>query len=297
LKGSLTVVLLSAPALMVLALAHTSPQQTPQANASGAQTAPKAAPAPPAARHFAPAYPVRLAADPAMAQHGKQLFAAKCGFCHGSDARGGESGPNLIRSQLVLDDRHGELIAPVIHDGRIALGMPKFKMADGDISDIVAFLHNEPRKDRGAAPSAPINIVVGDAKAGEAYFNGPGKCSTCHSVSGDLAGIGSRYEPKTLQNLVVSGGGGRRRNIDSHATPITVTVTVGSGQKYEGKLDHLDAFDVALTGSDGVYRSFAIKGSTPKVEVHNPLQPHLDMLPNFKDADIHNLTAYLVTVK
>jgi hypothetical protein len=80
-------------------------------------------------------------------------------------------------------------------------------------------------------------------------------------------------------------------------TPITVTVTLGSGQKFEGKLDHLDAFNVALTGNDGVYRSFSINGSTPKVEVHNPLQPHLDMLPYFKDIDIHNLTAYLVTVK
>jgi hypothetical protein len=79
--------------------------------------------------------------------------------------------------------------------------------------------------------------------------------------------------------------------------PITVTVTVASGQTYEGKLDHLDAFNVGLTGTDGEYRSFAIHGATPKVEVHNPLQPHLDMLPNWKDADIHNLTAYLVTVK
>lgn len=300
-KGSLTVVPLFVPALMVFAFAQASPQQTPQANARSAQIAPQAAPAAPVGRHFAPDYPVRPAADPAMAQHGKQLFAVKCGFCHGSDARGGESGPNLIRSQLVLDDQHGELIAPVIHNGRLALGMPKFNMADGDISDIVAFLHNEPRKDRGAAPSAPINIVVGDAKAGKAYFNGPGKCSTCHSVTGDLAGIGSGYEPKTLQNLVVSGGGGRGYGRGSAAAsrvaPITVTVTLGSGQKYEGKLDHLDAFNVALTGSDDVYRSFSINGLTPKVEVHNPLQPHLDMLPNFKDVDIHNLTAYLVTVK
>jgi mono/diheme cytochrome c family protein len=266
-----------------MAPAQTASQQTSPANAHTTQSAPD--------------YPVRAAGDPVVAQHGKQLFAVHCGFCHGSDARGGESGPNLIRSQLVLDDHDGELISPVIRNGRIAQGMPKFKLAESDISDIITFLHSEPRFDRGHPPSAPINIVVGDAKVGDAYFNGAGKCSTCHSVTGDLAGIGSRYDAKTLQNLIVSGGGGRRSDAGSHAMPITVTVTVSSGQSYEGKLEHLDAFNVALTGSDGVHRSFAIHGATPNVEVRNPIQPHLDMLPNFKDADIHNLTAYLVTVK
>jgi mono/diheme cytochrome c family protein len=293
LKGSLIAVPFLVPACLYLALGQTASQQTAPATAQAPQASAQPAPG---KRYVDPDYPTRPGGDPVVAAHGKKLFAAKCGFCHGSDARGGEGGPNLVRSQLVLDDHGGELISQVIRDGRIAQGMPKFKLADGDIADIVTFLHNVPRFDRGRPPSAPINIVLGDAKAGEAYFSGAGKCSACHSVTGDLVGIGSKYEPKTLQNLMVSGGGGRRSN-GASVPPITVTVTTGSGQTYEGELEHLDAFNVGLTGSDGVYRGFAIHGATPKVEVHNPLQPHLDMLPNWKDTDIHNLTAYLVTVK
>jgi cytochrome c oxidase cbb3-type subunit III len=298
---SRVVVILFAPGLIYIALAQTSPPTSSQTvaptAAPGAQTAPAAT-----GGLFPPAYPARPPADPAIVQHGKQLFSVSCGFCHGSDARGGETGPNLVRSQLVLDDQHGELIASVVRNGRMDKGMPKFDMSDADISDIAMFLHSQPVNIRGLPPSTPINILVGDAKAGEAYFNGPGKCNTCHSVSGDLAGIGRKYDPKTLQNRLVSGGGGGQGfggglAPASRVPPTTVTVTLPSGQKYEGKLAHLDAFDVALVESDGTYRSVIINGASPKVEVHNPLRPHIDMLPTFKDTDIHNLTAYLVTVK
>ena len=282
---------------------YTAPAQAPAPQQS-AQPAP-APPAPPA--HGAPAgfvmppsYPVRPPADPAVVDHGKKLFVTSCGFCHGTDARGGATGPNLVRSQLVLDDKSGELVGAVIHEGRLAKGMPKFDMPDADVSAIATFLHSQYTNEPGVAPSAPINIVVGDAKAGQAYFSGPGKCSTCHSVTGDLAGIGAKYDPKDVQNLLLSGGGGGgfgRRAKPTQALPTTVTVTLPNGQKYQGKLLRIDAFRVALTEDDGQYRSFTINGATPKVEVHNPLQPHLDMLLTIKDIDIHNLTAYLVTVK
>jgi mono/diheme cytochrome c family protein len=268
------------------------------------QTAPAPA-APPthgaaAGPMFPPSYPVRPPADPVVVQRGKQIFGANCGFCHGSDARGGSTGPNLIRSQLVLDDQHGELIGVVVHEGRLAKGMPKFSMADSDIADIAAYLHDQPTGQNAGAPSAPINVVVGDAKAGAAFFGGPGKCGSCHSVTGDLAGIGSKYEPKALQNLIVSGGGGwlgfgPRTVVPSQSTKVTVTLE--SGQKFEGNLNRLTAFIVALTDSDGVYRSFVIQGGMPKVEVHDPLQAHIDMLPKFKDSEIHDLTAYLVTIR
>lgn len=305
-KRRLTVLFLLVPGLAYLIQAQTSSQSSspPAAAASQATPPAPAVPAvPPVGRaFFPPAYPVRPTADPAIVQHGKQVFSVNCGFCHGSDARGGETGPNLVRSQLVLDDQQGELIAEVVRNGRVDKGMPKFDLAAADISAIATFLHSQPTGNRGGPPSAPINILVGDAKAGEAYFNGAGKCSTCHSVTGDLAGIGGKYDPKTLQNLLVSGGGGGRGfrpgpAAPSHVPPITVTVTLPAGRKYEGKLGHMDAFTVSLTGEDGVYHSFTIHGSVPKVVVHNPLQPHLDMLPTFKDVDIHNLTAYLVTVK
>jgi mono/diheme cytochrome c family protein len=300
LKRVLFVASFLVPGVVYIALAQSSPQTSPPA----ATPAPHAPAQAPATAHggfvIPPSYPERPPADPAAVQHGKQAFVVSCGFCHGTDARGGATGPNLVRSQLVLDDKNGELITPVVREGRISKGMPKFDLPDADVTAIIAFLHSQPTNDRNVPPSAPINIVVGDAKAGQAYFNGPGKCSTCHSVTGDLAGIGAQHEPKDLQNLLVSGGGGFSygpRTSVSHVPPTTVTVTLPNGQKFEGNLAHLDAFNVALMGSDGVYRSFAINGASPKVEVHNPLQPHLDMLPTWKDSDIHNLTAYLVTVK
>lgn len=174
--------------------------------------------------------------------------------------------------------------------------MPKFDLNDGDITAIAAFLHSLKIARRGA-PSK-LDILVGNAKDGHAYFDQ--HCTSCHSVTGDLAGIGAQYNPKTLQNLIVSGGGRwfRQRGAKPpKVPPTTVTVTLPSGQTVTGKLDHLSAFIVALTEAGGTHRSFLRNGNTPKVVVHNPLQWHLDMLPRWNDADIHNLTSYLVTLK
>lgn len=243
-------------------------------------------------------YPTHAKASPAVIAHGKQLFETNCSFCHGDDARGGETGPNLVRSQLVMDDQQGEKIGVVVHNGRPGLGMPKFSLSNEDVAAIAAFLHARPLSNRGA-PSR-LDILVGNAAAGKAYFNGAGKCNSCHSVTGDLAGIGSRYAPKTIQNFIVSGGRGRISGAGATRPKIpstTVTVTLPSGEKVEGKLDRLSAFIVSLTQANGRYRSFTRHGAIPKVEIHNPLQAHIDMLPYWKDTDIHNLTAYLVTLK
>src|SRR6266480_2645488 len=254
-----------------------------------------------AATQRAPDYPVRPPAPPEQVAHGQQLFQSNCSFCHGSDARGGETGPNLVRAQLVLADQHGELMTPIVQNGIPAQGMPKFTLSAADIAAIAAWLHSQPLSDRGA-PST-LDILVGNPKEGEAYFNGAGHCTQCHSVTGDLAGIGARQDPKTIQNLVVSGGGGRRFGRRSAGAapakrPATsVTVTLPSGQAIAGDLDHISAFVVALREPDGTYRSFARHDSIPKVAVTNPLQWHIDMLPQWRDSDIHNLTAYLLTLK
>ena len=250
-----------------------------------------------------PDYPVRPPVPPEQLAHGEQLFRSNCSFCHGSTARGGETGPNLVLAKVVLDDQHGELLTPIVQNGFPAQGMPKFALSAADIADIAAWLHNQPLSDRGTPSS--LDILVGNAKQGESYFKGAGRCTQCHSVTGggDLAGIGGRYEPKALQNLIVSGGGGRafgRRSAGSEAPkppPTTVTVTLPSGQVVKGELDHISAFVVALRDSDGTYRSFARHDSIPQVVVTNPFQWHVDMLPKWRDADIHNLTAYLVTLK
>ena len=176
--------------------------------------------------------------------------------------------------------------------------MPKFELSDGDIVAIAAFLHSLPLANRGA-PST-LDILVGNATAGQAYFNE--HCTTCHSVTGDLAGVGAKFDPKMLQNLIVSGGGEglgfrRRDATPPNVQPTTVTVTLPSGETVTGKLDQLSAFVVGLTQADGTYRSFLRNGAVPKVVVHDPLQWHIDMLPKWDDTDIHNLTAYLVTLK
>jgi len=266
-----------------------------------AQVPARPTPAPPAGRsERAPDYPERSPAPPEQVARGQQLFKGNCSFCHGSDARGGETGPNLVRDQVVLADQHGELIAPVVQNGIPGRGMPKLTLSATEIADIAAWLHSQPLSDRGA-PST-LDILVGNAKQGEAYFNGAGHCTQCHSVKGDLAGIGGRYEPKMIQNLVVSGGGGRRGRRSAGAAPpqplaTTVTVTLPSGQAITGELDHISAFVVALREPDGTYKSFARHDSIPQVVVTNPRQWHIDMLPKWRDSDIHNLTAYLVTLK
>jgi len=247
-----------------------------------------------------PDYPEHPPAPPEQVARGGQIFRGNCSFCHGSDARGGEAGPNLVRDQVVLRDQRGELITPIVQNGIPAQGMPKFALSATDITDIAAWLHSQPLSDRGA-PST-LDILVGNAKEGEAYFNGAGRCTQCHSATGDLAGIGGRYEPKAIQNLIVSGGGGRGRRRSAGAAgpkvpPTTVTVTLPSGQTTTGDLDHISAFVVALREPDGAYRSFARHDSIPKVVVTNPLQWHIDRLPQWRDADIHDLTAYLVILK
>jgi cytochrome c oxidase cbb3-type subunit 3 len=280
--------------VMIACAASPAAAQTP------AQTPPRPAPAAQSERPArAPDYPERPPAPPEQIAHGQVLFRSNCSFCHGSDARGGEKGPNLVRDVVVLRDQNGETITPIVQNGIPASGMPKFALSASDITAIAAWLHSQPLSDRGT-PSA-LDILVGDAKQGAAYFNGAGRCTQCHSTTGDLAGIGGKYEPKTIQNLIVSGGGGGGRRSAGAArpkvSPVTVSVTLPSGQRFQGELDHISAFIVALRDSTGTYRSFARHDSIPKVIVTNALQWHVDMLPQWRDTDIHDLTAYLVTVK
>jgi cytochrome c oxidase cbb3-type subunit III len=234
--------------------------------------------------------------DRATLDRGKKEFVANCGFCHGPSAKGGEGGPDLLRSELVLDDVDGKSIAPVILNGRPDKGMPKFSLTDGQISDIVAFLHEGIRAAAQRDTYQVLNVVTGDPNAGKAWFNGAGNCHRCHAVNGDLKGVGAKYDPVPLQSrIVMPRGPGKGETGDRSAR--TVTVTLPSGQIFSGKLVRIDDFTVSLTDSGGDYRSFVRDGDVPRVEVHDPLQAHMDLLIKYTDAEIHNLTAYLLTLK
>jgi cytochrome c oxidase cbb3-type subunit III len=242
---------------------------------------------------------VRAPDDPAVVEHGKTLYAINCQGCHGRDLRGGDmGGPNLLRSQVALADQHGEGIVPIIQGARQAMGMPKIGLSIEDSNAVAAYVRSVVAMigKQGTPPEQqmPVNIVVGNAAAGQAYFDA--KCKSCHSPEGDLRGIASRVSnPKMLQNLWITGRM-RGEPADPHATA-TVTVTPASGPAVEGQLVHIDDFIVSLKLPDDTSLTFQRLGGQPKVVVHDPLQAHKDMLPAYTDADIHNVTAYLVTLK
>jgi cytochrome c oxidase cbb3-type subunit 3 len=246
-----------------------------------------------------PAFPPRPPADPAAVERGKAIFGVNCQFCHGADTRGGDSGPSLLRSQLVQDDQHGEVIAAVVQNGRPPR-MPKFDVTSAQISDVAAFLHSFTINSRDPARVRPESIVTGDAAAGQAYFGA--KCAACHSPTQDLKGIATRFlDPRALQQWwLLPGGGGRGRGGDPAAgavRPTTATITLRTGERIEGLLARIDEFAVSIVDADGITRSFRRDGETPNVDVHDPLEPHKALLPVYTDKDIHDVTAYLVTLQ
>lgn len=245
------------------------------------------------------AYPERPPADPAVLERGKAIYGVQCNFCHGSDARGGEGGPNLLRSELVLNDQKGELIATVVQNGQGE--MPKISISPAQIADVATYIHSFKVGGYDVSRMVPLSILVGDATAGQQVFKN--MCASCHSVTGDLKGLASKItDPKALQNgwLMPGGGGGRgggRGPSPFNVPPTTVTVTTAAGKKTEGRLGRIDDFIVTLTEADGAQRTFRRDGEIPKVEIHDPLKAHKDLLPKYSDKDIHNLTSYLVTIK
>ena len=237
--------------------------------------------------------------DPAAVERGNRNFVAKCAFCHGSSATGGEGGPDLVRSLLVLHDEKGNKIGPVILEGRPQKGMPKFAMSQPEISDIAAFLRNQAQNKGNRMTYQIQNVVTGDPKAGEAYFNN--KCKHCHSPAGDLAGVAKKYDAVTLQSRFLYPKTFTWPGMPSMGPPpkpTTVNVTLPSGASYSGTLKHVDDFSVSLYDSSGEYHSW-LRERNPgiKVEVHDPLAGHIALLQQYSDADMHNILAYLETLK
>lgn len=250
----------------------------------------------------------RLPGDPAQVARGKTLYGINCTGCHGADLRGGDmGGPNLLRSQVALADKDGELILPIIQGSRQDAGMPAINISPEDGKAVAAYIRSveETIGRQGMPPSAGVaapSALVGNASEGQAYF--AAKCASCHSVTGDLKGIGSTVEdPKALQNLWVSGGGRGRggRGAGAVGSPsartVMVTVTLPSGQNVEGRLVRIDDFLVTIGLTDGTMRSFTRKGDEPRVDVRDPMKAHRDMLAEYTDKAMHDVTAYLGTLK
>jgi cytochrome c oxidase cbb3-type subunit 3 len=238
-------------------------------------------------------------ADAAAVERGKELLGQQCGFCHGANARGGSGGPDLTRSALVQEDEGGKQLGEFLRVGRPDRGMPKFDFSAQDDADIAAFLHGEIYLAANRRLYKILDVLVGDPKSGQAYFNGAGRCSTCHSPAGDLKGVGAKYSPVDLQGRVVyprrGGIPGSPAWEDKNAVRATVTTASGS---VTGAVVRLTDFEVTIIDPvSGQQRSFLRNGEAPKVVVTDPLQAHLDQMLKWTDADMHNVTAYLASLK
>lgn len=242
---------------------------------------------PPPRTVTAQSYPVE------QIQAGELRFTSQCGFCHGRDAAGGETGPDLTRSRLVAQDVRGDRIGPVLRDGRPEKGMPSFKLSDTEMMAIVAFIHSQKIKAEslggGRRAVDASDLTTGDAAAGSRYFNGAGGCSRCHSASGDLAGVATRYQGLALLRRMLYPSG------DPSPQRPRVTVTLPSGESIAAHLAIEDEFTITLEDSEGARQTY--EKSAVKFKIEDPMAAHFDQLAKYKDDDMHNLFTYLDSLK
>jgi cytochrome c oxidase cbb3-type subunit III len=319
--------------------APTPPQQTASGAAAGGRTS---TPTAGAASAVGPRPQARGGAgpddkqivDPEAAQRGRKTYAAGCIQCHGTQARGTERGANLVRSLVVLHDRYGNQLGPFLHKGHPTQGSASSQsFTDAQITDLSHFLHERLNDTLRGAPGFTVqNVLTGDRQAGAAYFDGAGGCRQCHSPTGDLAGIGARYDPPTLQQRFLfprppgrgprggpaagararagaagagaagaspagaSAAGAGAAGAASAWKPVTVTVTTPSGETVTGVLEHLDDFNVSLRDDAGQYRSWKRAPGLTVVK-HDPYAAHVAMLDTYTDKNIHDVVAYLESLK
>src|SRR5665213_1323910 len=223
----------------------------------------------------------------AQAEAGGTLFQQNCAFCHGRDAQGGEIGPDLTQSELVARDVGGSTISAVVRNGRPEKGMPRFNFSGPDLASVVAFIHAQEAKaqkgNRRGVDAA--DLQTGNVEAGKRYFDGAGNCASCHSATGDLAGIASRYKGLKLEE----------RMLYPEDVKSKVFVTLPSGEKIAGTLEYLDEFTIGMQDASGRYRSWKLP--SVKYSVDSRIDAHVKQFPKYTDADIHNLMAYLQTLR
>jgi mono/diheme cytochrome c family protein len=224
-----------------------------------------------------------------LVESGNALFHQNCAFCHGRDTMGGETGPDLTRSKLVQADTGGEKISEVVRNGRPEKKMPAFNFSSQEMLGLAAYIHSQAKKAasmKGGRRGVDVaDLQTGNVEIGKQYFNGEGGCAKCHSPSGDLAGVATRYEGLQLEERMLYPRGAKSR----------VTVTLPSGQKSAGTLAYLDEFVVGLRDSNGIYHSWPV--ANVKYVVDSPADAHIDLFSKYTDADVHNLMAYLQTLR
>ena len=234
--------------------------------------------------------------DAAAADRGRKTYAAECINCHGAHGRGSDNGADLVRSLIVLHDRYGNELGPFLRKGHPTQTTPSANLSQTQIEELSHLVHRELYGTlRGALDVQ--NVLTGDAKAGAAFFNGAGKCSACHSPTGDFAGIGKKYEPVMLQQRFLfpqAGRGGRGGGPASR--PVTVTVTPASGTPVSGALVQIDDFNVSLRDASGEYHSWK-RTSGLKVAKNNPFAAHIELLDQYTDKNMHDIVAYLESLK
>ncbi len=222
---------------------------------------------------------------------GQRIFTAQCGFCHGRDAMGGESGPDLTRAASVAEDVRGDKLGPLLRAGRVDKGMPAFTLNAADLGAIVAFVHDQKTKAEsltGGRRSVDLaDLQTGDPEAGRKYFTGA--CVKCHSATGDLAGVAKRLQGLALLQRMLYPSPGR------DGSKATVTVTLPSGEVVTGRLAYRDEFTIALTDAGGWYRAWPVR--QVKFQINDPLQAHIDQLGKYTDEDMHDVLAYLQTLR
>lgn len=264
-------------------------QETRKETQQNTQASPLGTPASPQGGGNLPAF------SPEQIQAGQSLFAGQCSFCHGRDAAGGEGGPDLTASALVAQDVHGEKIGQVVRNGRLDKGMPAFAPTDEQLATLVAFIHDRKAKAKeGRRRTVDVtDLQTGNAEAGMRYFNGAGGCAKCHSPSGDLAGIAGKFQGLDLLRRMLYEE--ERRGTKSSGPMPTATVILPSGQTVTGKLAYRDEFTIALVDASGWHRSWPV--SQVKSTVTDPLEAHAEILKKYTDEDMHNVLAYLQTLR
>ena len=267
-----------------LAAMDQPPAPPPPPGGRGSQASPASVPP--------PATAIPQSFPPAQVRAGQPIFSAQCGFCHGRDTMGGETGPDLTRSALVAADVRGDKLAPMVRNGRVDKGMPGFNLNDGDMAAVVAFIHDAKAKAEsltgGRRAVDLADLQTGNAEAGRTYFNSA--CSKCHAPSGDLKGVASRLQglpllQRMLYPVQAAGAASRAK----------VTVTRSSGETVAGALAYRDEFTIAVTDASGAYRAFST--NQVKFTVDDPLQAHVEQLGKYTDDDMHNVLAYLQTLR